>query len=412
MNSNLVSGPSLTTGDPAAEIVQRGRDALAAPFRRTELQFIWGFWAFIAMLTFANSLINNAMSAGAPRLPSAAPFFTALINCLIWGALTPLMFRLTSRQSLDRPKWVASLIWLLALGIVIAVCVAQFMSYLRYWQAVYYYQAAGSSAHPASVDPEAVLRQFWFMKEFVIYLVVLAGGFAHDYFVRYRIRHEQAGALEAQAARFRSELADARLSALRQQLNPHFLFNTLNAVSSLVERDPRGARRMIAHLSDLLRDTLEQTELEVTLDRELTMVRRYIEIMQTRFGGKLETAEDVAPDTLRAMVPTLLLQPLVENAIKHGVERIDGTGRIEIRARRSGDSLLLSVLNSGADMSGNMLHDEHAGAGVGLQNTRDRLAQSYGERQSLVLSRHPGGGAAVEIVLPFHTTSLGLERCL
>jgi sensor histidine kinase YesM len=409
MNSTLLRDTNLAGLGSAQGPALRLRDEITSSLRPDELRFIWGFWVFIAILTFANALMNNAVSTGNPRLPGTAPLVSALINCLIWGALTPLMFRLTSRFSLDHPRWLWSLMGFLLLGIAVAICVAQFMSYVRYRQAIYYNRSVATSAASAVVDPDMVLRQFWFMKEFVIYLVVLAGGFAHDYFVRYRIRHEQARLLEVQAARFRVELADARLSALRSQINPHFLFNTLNTVSSLTERDPRGARRMIAQLSDLLRETLDQTDLEVALERELITVRRYVEIMQARFRDQLEVAEDIESGALSALVPTLLLQPLVENAIKHGIEKLGGSGRIVIRARRSGQSLLLSVLNSGTDASGNHLPDTHDGAGVGLQNTRDRLAQSYGDQQSLLLSRHPDGGAAVEIVLPFHTAPLIAE---
>ena len=409
MNSTLLRDTQVAAYRSARNSAMQAREEIAAALRPGELRFIWGFWIFIAVLTFANALMNDAMSATNPRLPGTAPLVAALVNCLTWAVLTPLMFRLTSRFSLDHPKWLLSLTGFLLLGIAVAVCVARFMSYVRYQQAIYYNRSAAATLARAAVDPNMVLRQVWFMKEFVIYLVVLAGGFAHDYFVRYRVHHEQARLLEVQAARFRVELADARLSALRSQINPHFLFNTLNTVSSLTERDPRGARRMIAQLSDLLRETLDQTDLEVALERELVTVRRYVEIMQARFRDQLEVTEDIESGALSALVPTLLLQPLVENAIKHGIEKLGGSGRIVVRARRSGQSLLLSVLNSGTDASGNLLQDTHDRVGLGLQNTRDRLAQSYGDQQSLLLSRHPDGGAAVEIVLPFHTAPLIAE---
>jgi two-component system, LytTR family, sensor kinase len=410
MNSKLLTGAVLPATPRIPAAVLAGRNQLAASFRRSELQFIWGFWAFMAVLTFANALWNDAISTTYPKLPALAPLATATMNCLIWGALTPMMFRLTSRFSLDGPRWIVSLALFLLLGLVLAVCVAQLMAYVRYQQALYYYNAALLTSAPGMPDPASVAKKFWFMKEYVIYLVVLSGGFAHDYFMRYRIRHEQARTLEAEAADYRAELADARLSALRAQLNPHFLFNSLNTVSSLVERDPRGARRMVAELSGFLRDTLDQTAPEVTLERELQTLRRYVSIMQTRFGDRLEAIEQIEPETLGALVPTLLLQPLVENAIKHGIERQTGKGRIEIKAYRTGDMLMLTVLNSGSGRRINVVAGQHDGVGLGLQNTRDRLAHVYGERQSLQLRRNPEGGAVVEVALPFHLMPAAAEE--
>lgn len=388
---------------PVREAVEAalGGEGAASIIRRNELRFVWAFWAFIAALTFVNALMNDAMSGPTPRLPAMAPFVTAVVNCLLWGALTPIMFRLTSRFSLDRPNWMLSLALLLAAGLLISIGVAELMRYLRYQQAMYYLRIGALDRTSQNFDPSVVAHQFWFMKEFVIYLVVLSGGYAHDYFVRYRVRHQQAQLLEAQAAHFRAELADARLSALRSQLNPHFLFNTLNTVSSLVEKDPRGARRMIAHLSDLLRDTLDITAQEISLESELRTMRRYVDIMRTRFGGRLDVSEEIAADAGQALVPTLLLQPLVENAIKHGIEKWGGRESIQVRALRSGESLLISVINSGASASPALAGAE--GGGVGLQNTRDRLRQCYGERQALSLKGRPGGGAVVEVSLPFHT---------
>ncbi len=181
-----------------------------------------------------------------------------------------------------------------------------------------------------------------------------------------------------------TQLAEARLSALNAQLNPHFLFNTLNAVSSLVERDPRGVRRMIARLSELLRYTLNGgSDNEVLLGQEIAFVERYLEIMQIRFQDRLEVDVQLGDDAGNALVPSLILQPLVENAVKHGVEKISGTGKIRIEARREDDRLVLSVSDNGP----------------GPQ----RLEQLYGAAQSLVLVEAPDGGTVAQIVIPFRT---------
>ena len=174
---------------------------------------------------------------------------------------------------------------------------------------------------------------FGFINALVIYLGVLAAGFARAYSLRFRARREQATQLQAQ-------LAEARLDALRRQIDPHFLFNTLNAVSLLVERDPRGVRRMISRLSELLRFSMEGArEPEISLRRELDLLDRYLDIMQLRFQGRLVVERRVDDAALDVLVPSMVLQPLVENAIKHGVEQITGPGRIDLerdRGRRPG----------------------------------------------------------------------------
>lgn len=375
----------------------------AAPLKRKELVSIWVFWGFIAFLTFINALINDATSQ-ATRLPAMAPLIAALIESLVWAMLTPLIFRLTRRYSLDRPQWLLSLIFLLTLGLIISILMAEFMAYVRAEQVEWFRPDDMSTAAPAvQNDGVPITRRFWFMNQFVIYLVVLAAGFAHDYFSRYRTRNEQASALMAQAAHLRAELADSRLHALRSQLNPHFLFNTLNSISSLVGRNPRNARRMIACLSDLLRDTLEGSELEVSLEQELAFIRRYIDIMQTRFHGRLVVSENIAPDTLNARLPRLILQPLVENAIKHGIAKMDGVGSIGIFAYRRHDMLVLEIKDNGNLQPKARISEEQDGFGIGLRNTRARLQQSYGDRQSLTLSGHPEGGVVATITLPYHT---------
>jgi LytS/YehU family sensor histidine kinase len=161
--------------------------------------------------------------------------------------------------------------------------------------------------------------RFEFLDDFMIYLAVLGAAIARDYFRRYQARLEETRRLSAEAVRLQAQLAGARLDALRSQLNPHFLFNTLNAVGALVERDPRGVRRMIARLSDLLRYNLDEShEQEITVEREADLLRRYMDIMEVRFQGRLETSIIIDDDVRAALVPNLVLQPLVENAFKHG----------------------------------------------------------------------------------------------
>jgi sensor histidine kinase YesM len=234
----------------------------------------------------------------------------------------------------------------------------------------------------------------------IIAFGVIATGVARAYSLRYRARREQATQLGAQ-------LAEARLDALRRQLDPHFLFNTLNAVSSLVERDPSGVRRMIARLGDLLRYSFEGgNEPEVPLRQELSLLSRYVDIMQVRFQGRLSVTMQMEDGVLDALVPGLILQPLVENAIKYGVESRTEGGRITVSGARERDVLVLRVQDDGVRTgapAARLGDDAPRGAGLGLRNTRERLAQLYGPAYGFALTQVPGDGAIAEVRLPFHT---------
>ncbi len=190
---------------------------------------------------------------------------------------------------------------------------------------------------------------------------------------------------------------------LRTQLDPHFLFNTLHAVSALVERDPRGVRRMIARLSELLRTTLEGgREQEVPLREELRFLDGYLDIMRVRFQGQLAVDMQIEPGLGEALVPNFVLQPLVENAIRHGTSKNEDAGAITIGARRDGETLVLTVLDNGPTAPDAA---PPAVEGIGLRNTRERLAQLYGDAQSLALAPRETGGMSVEVRLPYHTSA-------
>ena len=208
------------------------------------------------------------------------------------------------------------------------------------------------------------------------------------------------------AAVLRSELAEARLNALTSRLQPHFLFNTLNAIAALVRDEPRRAERLLARLSDLLRQALRDAEQsEVTLENELSFVEKYAEVQETRFGPRLNVAFDIDPDVLSAKVPPLLLQPIVENAFRHGLAPRSGTGSIRVRAEEQQDRLHLSVIDDGIGLPPSGVQD-----GVGLRTTRARLRQLYGEDFHFALTAPANGGVGAHctIVLPLrrHGTPL------
>jgi signal transduction histidine kinase len=196
----------------------------------------------------------------------------------------------------------------------------------------------------------------------------------------------------------KSRLDRSELQALKLQLQPHFLFNTLNAITALLHRDPVRAERMVSGLSELLRVSLGSAgEQEVTLARELEVLRHYVDIQQVRFQDRLTVVIDAPPEVDRALVPNLILQPLVENAIKHGLSSRAAAGRVEVRARHEGDQLMLSVRDNGVGEGAGVLRRE----GVGLGNARARLTSLYGDAHHFEAG-NANPGFRVEIVIPWH----------
>lgn len=229
----------------------------------------------------------------------------------------------------------------------------------------------------------------------LIYWVIVAVTFAFDYYRKFRER-------ELSAAELQKQLAQAKLQALQMQLNPHFLFNSLHSIAALMHQDIERADGMIARLSDLLRAALDSSDTqEVTLREELDLLKRYLAIEQIRFGDRLKVEIEASPDILDARVPNLILQPLVENAIRHGIEPHAKPGRIELRAERSNGALVLEVSDNGNGIRAN----EPMSEGVGLFNTRTRLRTLYGDSHGFELSPCPQGGLLVRLRIPFRTRS-------
>jgi signal transduction histidine kinase len=203
--------------------------------------------------------------------------------------------------------------------------------------------------------------------------------------------HRESQERELTAAQLRTRLAEANLQALQRQLHPHFLFNTLNTISALMHRDTEAADAMLERLGDLLRLTLDRVGTQhVSLKDELDFLRKYLEIEKTRFGERLQVHIEVDLDTLDAAVPNLVLQPLVENALRHGIGPKIGGGRVDIIARREGQNLWLEVRDNGVGLTSDAFHK-----GVGLTNTRSRLEHLYGDRYRFECHTPPGGGLLV-----------------
>jgi len=350
------------------------------------------FWAFLAGLTATGRLFDPRLNER-PQV-TAAFISLAFIEYAIWALLTVPIFVLAARVGRSGRLRLGQAIRLIIIGIIVAIAVDAVLDLFRD-------NLLGPPPGRGPRGPFIGILRFQYLQYLMVYFAVLGAGFARTYFLRDQARAEETRQLQAHTAQLQARLAEAQLAVLRTQINPHFLFNTLHAISSLVERDPRGVRRMIARLSDLLRYTLENTgEQEIPLDRELELLQRYLDIMSVRFQGRLDVALNVDDDVRDALVPNLVLQPLVENAFKHGVDAAETAGRVEINAFRRDDSVVLRVRDNGPGPSNN-----GSSNGVGLRNTIARLSQLYGAKQRFSLERAEGGGAVAEVVLPYHTAS-------
>lgn len=258
---------------------------------------------------------------------------------------------------------------------------------------------AANPPFPFQAFKEIIVGEFHF--NLLIYFALVGLYQAFDYYRRFREREKRAAQLELEAAQLETQLTRAQLDALKMQLHPHFLFNTLNTISVLMREDVEVANRMLLRLSELLRVALKNTSAnEVTLRQELDFLRSYLEIEQTRFQDRLKIKIEAAPDTLKARVPNLILQPLVENAIRHAVAPRVGETKVEIRAARQNGHLRLSVSDNGEGIVEKSVKPN----GIGLTNTRARLEKLYGANQEFLLQTAVGGGFEVSITIPFHTT--------
>lgn len=345
------------------------------------LALAFTFWTLLA-LSYTLSSGLSSISEGHP--PGWARALTwNLSNFWLWMALVPLVAWL-GRRGTDG-GWRRFCAVHVPAGLAVAL-VHMLVQLPLFWF------LCGPGRMPVHTLGSYIVMEFAYsyhlaVLTYWIILVVLRGLES-----RRRLRDEQ-----LRSAQLQTQLAQAQLQALRMQLQPHFLFNTLNAISALALADPLQARLMIARLSDLLRLTLEEHHAaEIPLAREMEFLRCYLEIQQVRFQDRLSTQLEVADDTLRAAVPSMILQPLVENALRHGLLAKPTPGRLRIASRREGDELHLHV-----DDDGLGLPPGGALEGLGLGNTRARLQVLFGVAASLALNANAEGGTRVELRLPY-----------
>jgi len=313
---------------------------------------------------------------------------------LTWVPITPIMFYAADRFPFRRDRLARSAWTHLGIALVIAVVIEVLWLQISFVIQGYLEPEALArmQSNRAEVYSVAVLSRL--LGDAFIYAAVLGVATTLGYHRRLRERELRAANLEAQ-------LALAQVQALKMQVHPHFLFNTLHAVTVLIREDPAAATRVVTRLGDLLRLTLSRaTTPQVSFRRELEILTLYLEIERTRFQDRLEIAYDVQPATLGALVPDLILQPLVENAIRHGVSPNAGTGRIEVRSRRDGDWLNVEIRDNGAGLARGPVGPD----GIGLTTTRARLERLYGDQQELTLANLPEAGCVARIRIPFQLT--------
>ena len=343
-----------------------------------------GFWTVIG-LSFASQFYLSSSLFGYSTVTWGQAVHITLGDWYVWAVLSLPIVWLARRFPPHRRNW--SKLVVIHLAASLAAC----LSYVLIRAAVGQLQnpLLGMTTTFWGTVRSLLLKNAFF--NLLIYWVIVCVSLAFDYYRKFRDR-------EVRAADLERRLAEARLMALQMQLNPHFLFNTLHTISALMHKDVEAADSMVARLSELLRLALENTDAnEVPLADELGFLQRYLEIEQTRFGDRLTVKLEVAPETLSVPVPNLLLQPLVENAIRHGIEPQRRPGVITLRAAREGEWLRLQVSDNGGGVPAGKTIEE----GIGLANTRARLHHLYGAAHRFECARSAEGGFEVRVAVPF-----------
>lgn len=362
---------------------------------------IFLIWTAIGLLTSLRYQFQRPAHTGSGDLA----FIVAFTACYYpWVALSPIVFRLERRFPLGAGNWTRNLFLLLLISVPVCLIASPLMA------AIYTGLLSLLQPHFSPRMSGFWLRHFFPMAELLFWCSVAGGYFVRTQF-QLRQQEQRAARLALEKSRLEAGLKQAQLDAIRARLNPHFLFNSLQNISVMTRQDPHTASRMVARLGDLLRAVLRQdSEPESTLLEEIELTRAYVALEQMRFGERLEVVFDIAPETQRAMVPCFLLQPLIENAVIHGLRGgANKTGIIHVTAARQAGTLVLSVTDNGAGPPEDALQGKKMG--VGLSSTRERLATMYQGQHTFAMRRLAAGGTEVRIELPVRFAS-GEDRPL
>ena len=349
---------------------------------------VGGIWLAYWLLSVAQSYTVQIQSSGEANAWLIAMRLVAHMS--LWIVLTPPLIAFARRFRIDRHTWRRNLP--LHVGVAMLASLADIWVWYR-WRMI---------VGPPVPTGRTFLVQWLMQIDLAVftYFVIVAIVHAVDYHRFFQERTEESHRLELRTAQLEAQLATAQLQVLKMQLQPHFLFNTLHAIAELVHEDPRAADRMVSGLGSLLRISLDSAGRQmVTLREELEFLEAYLAIEQVRFRERLTVSMDIDPHALDARVPHLLLQPLVENAIRHGVSPRMAAGRVTVAATRRDGRVEIEIADNGRGLPNGTPRAE----GVGLSNTRARLEQLYGGEFKLELANGPAGGAVARLALPYQT---------
>lgn len=355
------------------------------PFVKRLIRFgvIWGMWTIVALF-FSTQVFMMYYSERQP-IPYKRAFIVQASACYLWASVTPLLLWLARRFRIDRNNWFRKVVlhFLFSVALVTTLIGLHFIVYMIL------------TGRAGSITP---MRLFGYLypnldRWLLVYWFIFLMSHAFNYYNSYRKG-------ELKASQLRTQLVQSQLEALKMQVQPHFLFNTLHSISALLSKDTEGARKMITRLGDFLRLTLENSgSMEVTLQQEIEFLNGYLEIERIRFQDRLTTEINIDPAVLDVRVPNLILQPIVENAMRHAVGN-SHAGHIEITAFPRNGCLHIEVNDNGPGLNVDRSSEARRGRGLGLANTQARLVGLYGTDASFEMTNRPSGGLTVSIEIP------------
>lgn len=344
-----------------------------------------GIWISIAFFFSVLALFSNVQARPERRISREnIVLWQAIIYC--WAILFPFIIWFAAKFRIERGNWQRTVpIQLFAAFLFVFAHAVLYVLFTYLYRSLFLNQEIQILE---SIGKHILVN--WLL-DATMYFGILSAVTARDYSRRFQEE-------KLKSSELRAALADSRLRALKMQLHPHFLFNTLNSISTLMHEDVRAADEMVARLGDFLRLTLENSgEQVVTLAQEMNFINCYLEIESVRFGNRLKLKREIQPETLQAQVPNLILQPLIENAIKHGISRRIRPGKIIIRAQNCGENLQLQIEDDGPGLQ----NGSGESSGIGLANTRARLLSLYGEKHRITISPAGSQGLIVNLEIPF-----------
>lgn len=352
----------------------------------------WGVWTIVTLFftsqVYVWSSVASSASGQQKRFGYGREFIGQASACYLWALVTPLVLWLSRRYCLQRHNWLRRGAFHFVFSVILSIVLLAF----HYIALMVIFERTGN------ITPFRVFGFAYFNLEkwLLVYWTILLMSHAFSYYNSYRKG-------ELKASELRTQLVQSQLEALKMQVHPHFLFNTLHSISALLSKDTEAARKMITRLGDFLRLTLENSgSMEVTLQQEIEFLNGYLEIERIRFQDRLTTDIRVDPEVLDVRVPNLILQPIVENAMRHAIGN-STSGRVEVTAAPRNGVVRIEVKDNGPGIDAEKILESRRGKGLGLVNTQARLAGLYGTSARFEMLNNPTGGLVVALEIPRQT---------